>query len=118
MLTQDRLKEMLRYNPCTGLFYWRPGRPRPRIPVGKQAGWLTNDGYIQIGIDKKTYYAHVLAWLYTYGEWPRTIDHLDENKSNNRVLNLLNVTQAENMRRYYHNHPQPNSANFRKGSLQ
>lgn len=104
MLTQERLKEMLGYNPCTGQFFWKPGRPRPRIPVGRQAGWIKkDDGYVQIGIDKKTYYAHVLVWLYVHGEWPSEIDHLDENKSNNSVFNLLNVTHADNLRRHYRN---------------
>jgi hypothetical protein len=102
MLTLERLKELLRYNSCTGEFYWREtGVARPAIQAGKQAGWRKTDGYIQIGIDRKTYYAHVLAWLYTHGDWPQEIDHLDNDKSNNRVLNLLNVNHSDNLRRYY-----------------
>lgn len=70
-----------------------------------RAGHQRKDGYVHLKINGHSYYAHVLVWLYIHGKWPITIDHLDENKSNNRVLNLLNVSQAENMRRYFHNHP-------------
>lgn len=101
MITQKRLREVLRYNPCTGQFHWRISRQR--IWPGQQAGWKKKDGYVQVGVDGETYYAHVLAWLYIYGKWPNEIDHLDENKSSNGILNLLNVSHSDNMRRHYSN---------------
>jgi hypothetical protein len=104
MLTRETLKKLLSYNPCTGEFRWKEQNPpRRRIPVGRIAGWRKSDGYVQIGIEGETYYAHVLAWLYVYGEWPDEIDHLNEIKWHNSIFNLLNGTHSDNLSRYYRN---------------
>jgi hypothetical protein len=45
----------------------------------------------------KRYYAHRLAWLYEYGEFPeKIIDHIDGNRTNNSIHNLRDVSQALN----------------------
>lgn len=104
MIALSTLKKLLSYNPCTGEFHWKPQNPpRPRIPVGRRAGWRKKDGYIHLQVEGKTYYAHVLAWFYVYGEWPLEIDHIDEVKWHNGIFNLLNGTHSDNLRRYYFN---------------
>jgi hypothetical protein len=43
-------------------------------------------------------YAHRLAWFYVHGHWPTTgIDHIDGDPSNNRLSNLREANQVENM---------------------
>ena len=96
MLTQERLKEVLNYDPETGVFTWKnPSKYKTQLR-GKNASWKTH-GYTKIGIDGKRHYAHRLAWLYVYGEWPSDeVDHIDRDRSNNRIKNLRCVSRSIN----------------------
>jgi len=87
-LTQQRLKELLRYDPETGEFIWLA--PKNRVRIGQCAGGLTRRGYVQIKIDRLRYSAHCLAWLYMTGEWPRReqISHRNGAGHDNRWVNL------------------------------
>ena len=95
MITQTELKEFLRYDPETGVFTWL-APPAYHIRAGDIAGYLNDRGYIIIGINKKSYRAHRLAWLYMKGVWPKQIDHDDHVKDNNKWNNLFEATQQEN----------------------
>lgn len=95
-LTQERLKELLHYDPETGAFVWKVNRGP--LKAGAPAGTL-NNGYIRIRVDKKLDYAHRLAWLYMTGESPEQhIDHRDGNRTNNKWVNLRLATLSENNR--------------------
>ena len=84
----DRLKEILGYDPETGVFTWRVATGRRNTP-GKTAGCRTANGYTRIRADSCEYLAHRLAWLYAHGVAPdRPIDHIDGNKKNNAISNL------------------------------
>lgn len=98
-LTQSLLKEILDYNPETGLFTWRVNKAR-RIKIGNIAGCLDKQsGYMKIGIDNNLYLAHRLAFLWIDGYLPENdIDHIDRNRSNNRYYNLREVSQTCNSR--------------------
>jgi hypothetical protein len=88
MITQSELKNKLHYDQDTGIF--------TRLNTGKKAGFLRSD-YIIIGIGQKEYRAHRLAWLYVYGNMPnKFIDHINLNKSDNRISNLRECTKSEN----------------------
>lgn len=98
MLTAERLREKLSYDPETGLFtrlikYKRRSKHRPQA-----VGRLSQQGYVEINVDQKRYKAHRLAWLYMTGAWPiKSIDHRDQVKDNNRWANLREATKAQNM---------------------
>ena len=98
MITQELLKELVIYNKDTGIFFSK--EKRGRIKAGSVAGttYQTCDGlkYIRIGLLKKYYLAHRIAWLYHYGEWPNVIDHINGDGTDNRIINLRDVTQEEN----------------------
>ncbi len=97
MLTQKRLKEVLKYDPRTGVFTNR--RSRIGVTAYKVAGSIKKDGYVCIMIDKKAYTAHRLAWFYMTGEWPKNqIDHINHVRSDNRFSNLREATNEENSR--------------------
>lgn len=96
MLTQEHLHEVLAYNLETGLFVWRIRLSGPDR-VGKVAGSVTVNGYIQVWVDGRAYLAHRLAWFYVKGVWPVRIDHRDQNKKNNAWDNLREATQPQNM---------------------
>ncbi len=96
MITQSSLKEILNYDSRTGTFTWLVSRPNG-VKVGDIAGRVGNRGYRKIGIARKTYEAHRLAFLYVNGEWPANIvDHIDGCKDNNAWNNLRNATNAQN----------------------
>ena len=95
MLKQARLKEVVSYEPTTGIFK-RLTAARGTKGIGSIPGSKNKDGYIQMRIDRKRYFAHRLAWLYIHGEFPVQTDHKDHNRSNNKIDNLRNVTHREN----------------------
>jgi len=96
-LTQEQLKEQVQYDPTSGVFTWRAARSG--VPHRSIAGSPNNLGYIKITILRKHYYAHRLAWFYMTGEWPpHSIDHINQNPSDNRWINLRAATHSENHR--------------------
>lgn len=96
-LTQDELKSRFHYDPATGLFT-RLAAYGVRRKTGAIAGSKRPDGYVHIYVGKKVLMAHRLAWLYVHGRWPEEfLDHINGDKSDNRIDNLREATRHENM---------------------
>lgn len=97
-LTQGQLKELLHYDPETGIFTWYKWRVTKRGESGERvAGSVQKKGYITIGLGGKVYMAHRLAWLYMNGAWPKDqIDHINQAKADNRFANLREATNGQN----------------------
>jgi hypothetical protein len=90
------LREVLEYNPQTGIFIWK-NRTSTCVKIGDIAGWIDFHGYHSIRLNKKIYRAHRLAWLYVYGKFPKmNIDHINGIKTDNRIENLREATTSEN----------------------
>lgn len=95
-LTAERLRELLHYDPDTGIFTWRVCPRHPRL-VGKQAGGIVKHGYLVTAIDGTHYKCHRLVWLYVHSKWPpEHIDHINGIRSDNRLLNLRIASRAIN----------------------
>lgn len=91
-LTAQRLRELLHYDPETGVLT-RAVSTSCRARAGAVAGCINASGYRQIGFNKTLFYAHRLVWLYVHGEWPKGhIDHIDGDKTNNRLNNLRDAS--------------------------
>ena len=94
-ITQEYLKSILHYNPETGLFTWKVTLTN-NAPFGSIAGCPVQ-GYITIGINKKLYRAHRLAWLYMYGCFPIDIlDHINRDRADNKISNLRLANKQQN----------------------
>ena len=96
-ITQQKLKELFNYNPETGIFTRKTNVSQCK--VGGVAGSDNGTGGIRMRASGKQYYAHQLAWLYIYGEWPiNEIDHINHDRKDNRITNLRHVTHSDNQR--------------------
>lgn len=111
MLSVAILKELVLYEPESGVAVWRPRPDRMFNAAGqakywneKNAGCLAfrpdkRDGYRTAQILGKNYRAHKLVFFYMTGKWPAgQVDHIDGNRANNAWSNLRVVSHTENMR--------------------
>lgn len=98
-----RVRELLRYDPVSGVFTNAVTRHR-RAKAGDIAGSIHKaGGYIEISIDGKRYLAHRLAWLYMMGRWPENhIDHRDGDRKNNAWANLRDASRRINQQNFRH----------------
>ena len=98
--SRERLKEILNYDPETGVF--TRALNRRRWKEGQIMG-TESCGYVSINVDYVIYRAHRLAWMYMTGEDPQTgIDHVNGNRSDNRWSNLRLANQSQNGRNRTH----------------
>lgn len=98
VMSDQELLEVCRtrldYNPETGIFLWK--LPYTYHRLNKEAGNVYSTGYKRIRIEGKRYPAHRLAFLMYYGYLPKSIDHINRIKTDNRIINLRESTSSEN----------------------
>lgn len=91
----DLLNEVLRYEASSGNLYWAKSLGSAR-KGGKISGKC--NGYLRVGINGNRYYAHRVIYKMVHGIEPEHIDHVNGNRSDNRIKNLRSVTRSENQR--------------------
>lgn len=108
----QHLRECFEYR--DGELYWK-ARPESHFQkpadhkafmtrmAGKKAGKVGSKGYVHIGMringDAVCMSAHRVVWAIHYGRWPEeTIDHIDRNRTNNRIENLRDVSMSINLK--------------------
>lgn len=96
-MSLDTVKNYISYCPDTGIFIWL--KTYSNAKKGQVAGSL-HGGYIRIKFKGKNYLAHRLAWWWITGEMPEEIDHINQLKHDNRLLNLRPATRDVNGKNY------------------
>jgi len=114
--TPELIRQFVEYNQNTGKFRWKTTSPdmftagirtveqkcamfNARLE-GREAFTADNgQGYKSAVIRGFRTGAHRVAWAMHYGSWPKhTIDHINGDKTDNRIENLRDVTKSENCR--------------------
>lgn len=95
-MTQTKLKALFDYSPDG---YLISKYKRQKCVAGQKVfGYLRKDGYCVISIYETIYKAHRLVFLWHHGFLPERIDHVNGNRSDNRIENLREADNAQNMR--------------------
>lgn len=90
MITVAELREYVQYDDATGAIHYKCSK--------KLAASKTSKGYIRLKVNGNEILAHRAAWALAFGAWPATfIDHINEDKQDNRLCNLREVTQSQNL---------------------
>lgn len=88
-LTVERLRDLIDYDPRTGLMTWKFSRGR-LAKEGDEAGTVHKDGHVFIGIDGKIYAATRVVYFFMEGTWPPCrIRFRDGDPQNLRWNNLV-----------------------------
>lgn len=87
------------YNAETGKLCWKVDRSF-NIKAGVELASVVNsEGYLHVKLQGRTYKQHRGAWLLVHKSWPEfEIDHINHNRSDNRLVNLRVATRIENSR--------------------
>jgi len=91
-LSKELLLELFQYK--DGNLYWKKLISKKTV-IGKLAGSKTND-YKRVAFYGKEYYLHRIIFMMHKGYMPKFIDHIDNNKSNNKIENLREASHSQN----------------------
>ena len=80
----------------TDLYFINEGKIL-RLRDGKQMGYYHKiSGYMKFHFLGKMWMQHRLIYLVTYGSLPKSLDHIDRDKTNNQPENLRPILQIHN----------------------
>jgi hypothetical protein len=92
-ITQERAEQL--FNHIDGVLYWKIKLHRG-VVIGKEAGYIDENGYRVIGLEGQRYKRHQIVFLLHRGYIPKEVDHRDKNRLNDRFSNLREVTHQQN----------------------
>jgi hypothetical protein len=93
----SEIQDVFSYETDTGILRWKiSGIGGSKL--GGVAGCVWGDGYRYIRYKKSLLLAHRVAFAVHYGRWPNQVDHINLNRSDNRLCNIREATNAQNNR--------------------
>ena len=95
-ISSEILLSQLRYN--DGILYWKEWRRGRKRSL--EAGTVNSKGYVKLTVDGVQIYAHRVVWIMRNGDIPQgmEIDHINHDRTDNRIENLRLVTRSINGR--------------------
>ncbi len=104
-ITVEEVREAFDYNAESGSLTWRERpaingyiRHQNKMRAGKKAGGPSGHGYEKIYFMGGFRYTHHLVWIHQQGEAAALhIDHINNDKSDNRIENLRLATRSQNL---------------------
>lgn len=92
----ERLRSLFDYDPDTGSLVWK-ARTSNRVTIGSRAPNIDSKGYSRVGVDRRQHRVHRIIWALYYGAWPlKQIDHINCDRTDNRITNLRLATESQN----------------------
>ncbi len=95
-ISQELVRELFDCPPEGGLYWKKKLNQFSRIKIGQRAGCKFNDGYIIVMLKKCPIPAHRIIFLWHHGYLPKTVDHINGIKDDNRIENLRAATHSQN----------------------
>lgn len=95
----EQYRQFLDYEPSTGALTWKSFRGGGAPAAGTRAGTKTVHGYLTVRVRAlgQALPAHRIAWALAHGRWPvKFIDHINGDRTDNRLCNLREADQAIN----------------------
>lgn len=93
MICKEYAHELFEYR--DGKLYWKINKFK--VTKGKEAGCIKAKGYKYVGIDSRQYRVHRVIFLMHHGYVPPIIDHKDNDRLNNKIENLQEISNSENL---------------------
>lgn len=99
--TKDFLLHLFIYDASKGVLIWKNPPKQNAYLIGLPTKTTEVNGYKCVTILKKSYKVHRIIWFLENEKWPRVIDHIDGNKTNNKISNLRSVSERVNQQNQY-----------------
>ena len=80
-----------------GLLFWKSSGSGRKL--NKPLGSKTHQGYFQTTICGRQVKVHHVVWFIHKGVWPKSLDHIDKDKGNNKISNLREGVSINNHNR-------------------